>query len=195
MTLTARSSPSEQQTQQQQQQAETEAVEFAAALAKEIGEGSIEVETDGRKIIVRIKEKGSFDSGSAELKFDAIPVIAKIRDVLLHVMGSVQIQGHTDNIPYNGRAFESNWDLSSARALAVAHELFADRRIDQGRFAVLGMAETKPLVPNDTRDNRGRNRRVEIVIQKGKDKESRKKIQAQGEGDREGELLTPNEIF
>ncbi|WP_415899924.1 flagellar motor protein MotB [Neptuniibacter sp. QD48_11] len=182
---------------QQEQEAKEEAVEFAAALAQEIGEGSVEVETDGKKIIIRIKEKGSFDSGSAELKFESIPVLAKIRDVLLNVQGNVAIEGHSDNIPYAGRRFESNWDLSVARALAVAHELFGDPRIDQSRFKVLGLADTKPLVPNDTRANRVKNRRVEIIVQKGKDKESLEKIQARQDGDPDGELinLTPDNIF
>ncbi|WP_415893215.1 flagellar motor protein MotB [Neptuniibacter sp. PT8_73] len=182
---------------QQEQEAKEEAVEFAAALAQEIGEGSVEVETDGKKIIIRIKEKGSFDSGSAELKFESIPVLAKIRDVLLNVKGHVAIEGHSDNIPYAGRRFESNWDLSVARALAVAHELFGDPRIDQSRFKVLGLADTKPLVPNDTRANRVKNRRVEIIVQKGKDKESLEKIQARQDGDPDGEVinLRPDDIF
>lgn len=182
---------------QQEQKAKEEAVEFAAALAEEIGDGSVEVETDGKKIIIRVKEKGSFDSGSAELRFESIPVLAKIRDVLLNVQGNVAIEGHSDNIPYAGKDFESNWDLSAARALAVAHELFGDPRIDQSRFRVLGLADTKPLVPNDTRGNRVKNRRVEIIVTKGKDKESLEKIQARQEGDPDGELinLQPDDIF
>ena len=182
---------------QQEQQAKEEAVEFAAALAEEIGDGSVEVETDGKKIIIRIKEKGAFDSGSAELKFESIPVLAKIRDVLLDVKGTVAIEGHSDNIPYGGRRYESNWDLSVARALAVGHEFFGDPRIDQSRFKVLGYADTKPLVPNTSRENRIKNRRVEIIVQKGKDKESLEKIKATKEVDPDSLLLnlTPNEIF
>ncbi|MCP4597204.1 flagellar motor protein MotB [Neptuniibacter sp.] len=182
---------------QQEQQAKEEAVEFAAALAEEIGQGSVEVETDGKKIIIRIKEKGSFDSGSAELKFESIPVLAKIRDVLLGVQGNVAIEGHSDNIPYAGREFESNWDLSVARALAVAHELYGDPRIDQTRFRVIGYADTKPLVPNTTRENRIKNRRVEIIVTKGKDKESLDKIKATRDGDPDAQLidLRPTDIF
>ena len=187
----------EQEKQEQEQQAKEDAVEFAAALAQEIGEGSVEVETDGKKIIIRIKEKGSFDSGSAELKFESIPVLAKIRDVLLGVQGNVAIEGHSDNIPYAGREFESNWDLSVARALAVAHELYGDPRIDQSRFRVIGYADTKPLVPNTNRANRIKNRRVEIIVTKGKDKESPEKIQARQDGDPDGQLidLRPTDIF
>ncbi len=185
----------EQLQQQMEEQAKEEAVKFATALAQEIGDGSVEVETDKTKIIIRVKEKGSFASGSAALKFEYIPVMAKIRDVLLEVEGNVSIEGHTDNIPYSGRAFISNWDLSAARALAVANELFDDERIDQSKYQIIGHADTKPLVPNDNTDNRATNRRVEIIIQKGKDKELLEKIQARGEGDTEGRRLAPNEIF
>lgn len=182
---------------QQEQEAKEEAVEFAAALAEEIGDGSVEVETDGKKIIIRIKEKGSFDSGSAELKFESIPVLAKIRDVLLGVKGNVAIEGHSDNIPYAGRDYESNWDLSVARALAVGNELFGDPRMDQSRFRIIGYADTKALVPNTTRENRIKNRRVEIIVTKGKDKESLDKIQATSEDDPESQLidLRPTDIF
>ncbi|GGO78422.1 flagellar motor protein MotB [Marinobacterium nitratireducens] len=180
---------------QLEQQAEMEAVEFAASLSNEIGEGLVEIETDGARIIIRVKEKGSFDSGSSELKFDSIPVLAKIRDVLLGVDGQVSIQGHTDNVPYSGTRFESNWDLSAARALAVAHELFADPRMDQSRFDVSGFADTHALVPNNTPEHRARNRRVEIVIRKGRQQESLAPIQSRPEGDSEGQGLAPEEIF
>lgn len=178
-----------------EQQAEEEAVEFAAALAKEIGQGSIEVESEGSKIIIRLKEQGSFDSGRAELKFEAIPVLAKIRDMLLTVKGKVAIEGHTDNVPYKGRRFESNWDLSTERALAVAHELFGDPRIKQNRFRILGYADTKQLTPNETRSQRARNRRVEIVIQKGDDKELLKRLRASDPNDVLRENEPPKEVF
>lgn len=181
---------------QQKQEAERDAVEFVAALSQEISQGSVEVETDGRKIIIRVKEKGSFSSGSAELKFDYIPVIAKIRDILLVTRGNVAIEGHSDDIPYSGRRFVSNWDLSAARALAVAHELFSDPRMDQKRFKVMGLASVKPLVPNNTSANRARNRRVEIVIQKGDDKEAINRLPGR-DSSNSGEFipLAPDEVF
>ena len=173
--------------------AKQDAVSFAAALQAEIGQGSVEVETDGKKIIIRVKDKGSFSSGSAELKFAFIPVMAKIRDVLLTVRGKVAIEGHTDNIPVSGGAYESNWGLSTARALSVAHELFADPRIDQSRFNVIGYSDTKPLAPNDTSLNRSTNRRVEIIVQKGADPEALEKLKAT-DVERFGPL-NPQEVF
>lgn len=178
---------------QAEAEAKQDAVSFAAALQSEIGQGSVEVETDGKKIIIRVKEKGSFSSGSAELKFAYIPVMAKIRDVLLTVRGKVAIEGHTDNIPVSGGRYESNWGLSTARALSVAHELFADPRIDQSRFNVIGYADTKPLAPNDTSLNRSTNRRVEIIVQKGADPEALERLRA-GDAENFGPL-NPQEVF
>ncbi len=180
---------------QQEEDAREEAVAVAQALSAEIGEGSIEVETEGTRIIIRVKERGSFESGSAELKFEYIPVVAKIRDLLLDISGKVAIEGHTDNLPYGGRQFESNWDLSSARALAVAHELFSDRRINQSRFSITGYADTRALGPNTTPALRARNRRVEIVIQKGDVDEALDRLQSRPEGDTEGEALDPGNLF
>lgn len=180
---------------QQEEEAQMEAVRFAQALAKEIGDGAVEVETEGSKIIIRVKEKGSFDSGSAQLKFDYIPIIAKIRDVLLGVSGSVAVEGHSDNIPYSGTRFESNWDLSAARALAVAHELFADVRVDPDRFTVSGKADTRPLVINNSAANRSTNRRVEIVIQKGADQQTLEPIRATQPNEDLTPRLAPDEIF
>ncbi|MBA4503375.1 flagellar motor protein MotB [Marinobacterium marinum] len=180
---------------QQEEEARDEAIAVAQALSDEIGEGSIEVETDGSRIIIRVKERGSFESGSAELKFEYIPVVAKIRDLLLDISGKVAIEGHTDSVPYGGRRFESNWDLSTERALAVAHELFSDRRINQSRFSITGYADTRPLGPNTTAELRARNRRVEIVIQKGNVEEALEKLQSRPDGDTEGEALDPGSVF
>lgn len=185
----------EQEIAQQEAEARQDAVDIAQVLSTEIGEGAIEVETEGTNVIIRVKENGSFDSGSAELKSSSIPTLAKIRDLLLRVNGRVSIQGNTDDIPLNSRRFYSNWDLSAARALAVANELFADPRINQNRFQVVGYADTHPLVPNISAENRARNRRVEIVIHKGKDENNPAMLQATPEGDTEGQALPPSEVF
>lgn len=179
---------------QQEEQAKQEAVEFAQALSQEIGEGAVEIETDGTQIVIRVKEQGSFDSGSAELKFGYVPVVEKIRDLLISVSGEVAIEGHSDSIPYTGGRFDSNWDLSAARALAVANELFADPRIDASRFTVSGKADSVPLVPNDSVENRATNRRVEIVIQKTGDVEDINRLQVRPPDEIEPGLA-PSEIF
>lgn len=180
---------------EKKEQAKKDAVQFAAVLSQEIDEGSIEIETDGKKIIIRVQEKGSFVSGSARLKDDYIPVIAKIRDLLLTIKGTISIEGHTDNIPADGKIFTSNWDLSAARALAVANEIFADVRIKQKKFEIVGRANTRPLVPNNTAANRATNRRVEIIVERGKDNEKIDRIKVKEATDTSSQILNSEEIF
>lgn len=177
-------------------QAEEDALTLAMALQEEIGKGSVDVEALEGKVIIRVREQGSFSSGGADLASDFVPILAKIRDVLLEVEGTVAVEGHSDNIPISTSEFQSNWALSSARALSVAQELFADPRIDQSRYQVVGYADTHPLVPNNSAANRTQNRRVEIVIQKGKDKELFNRLPTSPEGlDIQGLELNPNDIF
>lgn len=146
------------------QETEGDAQMIASVMREEISKGTVEIETQEQTITIRIKDKGSFESGSAELNYDFIPVIDLIRDVLVGIQGTISVEGHTDNVPIDSRRFRSNWQLSSARAISVAEELFSTGILNQGRFAVTGYADTRPLVPNDTPANRATNRRVEIVI-------------------------------
>ncbi len=152
-----------------------DAFELYEALHQQVDNGEIEIETRGRKIIIRIREKGSFVSGSAVLAPSYADVMDEIRVVLAEKPGRIQVQGHTDNVPIATARFRSNWELSSARAVSVAHELMSGGVIDQRRFEVSGFADTHPLVDNGTADNRARNRRVEIVIQQGIDDDLDKK--------------------
>lgn len=149
---------------QKVKQTEQDAQQIASVMKDQISKGTVEVETQEQTITIRLKDKGTFESGSAELNYDFIPVIDMIRDLLVGVKGTIAVEGHTDNVPIDSKQFKSNWQLSSARAISVAEELFADGRLDQNRFSVTGYADTRPLVPNDTPEHRAKNRRVEIVI-------------------------------
>ena len=144
------------------------------ALGREIKEGNIDVETAGKKIIIRVREKASFDSGRADLKGAFRPILAKITRILKDSEGKIIIAGHTDNIPISSERFRSNWELSSARAVSVAQEMMLATKIPSNRFLIEGFADTKPMAPNDTPANRAKNRRVEIILQQGDDKEGKK---------------------
>lgn len=152
-----------------EQQTEKIAYELADALSEQISAGEMEIETEGRKIIIRIREKGSFKSGSATLQPSYRDVLAEVRAVIALKPGRVKVEGHTDNIPINTSRFRSNWELSTARAVSVAHELMQQGAINPKRFEVSGLADTKPLAPNNSADNRAQNRRVEILILQGLD--------------------------
>ena len=148
-----------------------DAKKLLEAMSEEVKKGIVEIETEGKKILVRIREKGSFPSGSATFKDDFLPVLAKLRDSLTTIHGKVLIAGHTDNIPIRTSRFRSNWELSSSRAVSVVHELLKTDELNPKRFLIEGHGEAHPLVPNDTRENRALNRRVELTIVQGNNPE------------------------
>lgn len=156
---------------------EQDAIELATALAEEIAEGVLEVETKGRQITIRIKEYGTFASGTAELSANFKPVLKIIRQQLEDTEGKIVVEGHSDNQPISTARFRSNWALSSARAVSVAHGLFGNDDLPQARFQVAGYADTRPLVSNENGAGRARNRRVEILINQGLGEEVVEKLE------------------
>ena len=141
-------------------------------LDKQIQDGAVELESLGQQVILRIRENGSFPSGSAFLQPKFRPIIREIGEMLMTIPGEIMISGHTDNQGVSSELFTSNWDLSSKRAVAIAHEVIKVRNFDQSRIVVAGHADAKPLVPNTNRLNRRKNRRVEIAINQGKAQET-----------------------
>lgn len=137
------------------------------ALKDEIKRGSVAVETEGKKVIIRILENASFDSGRAEVKPAFQPVIRKITGLIDNEIGEVNISGHTDNVPISNSEFRSNWALSTSRAVTVAHILFEQSRINEDRVTITGHADTRPVATNDTAEGRAKNRRVDISIIRG----------------------------
>jgi len=150
-------------------QTQIDAETLRATLKDEIDGGKIDIESDGRSITIRIRERGSFASGSSALQSGFIPIMGSLRESLKGIQGQISVEGHTDNIPIRSGAYKSNWDLSSSRALSVTHELIKDNALDANRFMVVGRSDTKPFKPNSTWENRAQNRRVEIVIRQGFD--------------------------
>ncbi len=145
---------------------------IADQLDKQIQDGAIELESLGQQIIIRIRENGSFPSGSAFLQPQFRPIIREIGELLMTIPGEIMISGHTDNQGISSELFTSNWDLSSKRAVAIAHEIIKVPEFDQSRIIVAGHADAKPLVPNTNALNRRKNRRVEIAINQGKAQET-----------------------
>jgi len=144
----------------------------AQQMQKEIIDGAIELESLGQQIIIRIRENGAFPSGSAYLQSQFRPIIQKVATLLNTIPGEITVSGHTDDINVTNELFSNNWDLSSQRAVAVASAMIDTPEFDQTRIQVVGHADTRPLVPNNSAANRRQNRRVEIAITQGKAKES-----------------------
>ncbi|PCJ12760.1 MAG: hypothetical protein COB04_17330 [Gammaproteobacteria bacterium] len=168
---------------------QVDAMSIAEALEEEIRNGQVEVETNGQEIIIRVRENGSFPSGSATLQGSFIPIMAKIRKVLALTPGKISVEGHSDNVPIHTDRFRSNWDLSSARAVSVAHELLLKDELSAERLSVSGYADTKPLLPNESRRNMAVNRRVEIIIsQTDLLQDERERVDLDAEADFQGDV-------
>ncbi len=152
----------------QAKEIQEQAMEMAASLKQEIEEDIIEIETNQESFLIRIKDKGAFPAGSAQLTDDFIDVLEVIKEEIEKIKGGIIVAGHTDDIPINTRDFRSNWDLSAERSVSVVQELLYESTINPDRVSIQAFAESRPLVPNDSSENRSKNRRVEIIISKSK---------------------------
>ena len=120
-------------------------------------------------------------------------MIQEMAGLIVSNDGQVTVAGHTDNVPISTDRFRSNWDLSTARAVSVAHELLENAPLDEARFVVIGHADTRPLAPNDTVENRARNRRVDISIVRGDSIEVEQDRPVEAVAASESEGAEPNE--
>lgn len=133
-------------------------------LLPEIQQGKIELSLQARGLIMSLRESAFFDPGRAELHPDSLKIMTKVAEALTRIPGQIRLEGHTDNAPIRTDLYPSNWQLSSARAISVLRLLSARYKIDSDRLAAAGFGEFRPLVANDTPENRAKNRRVDVVI-------------------------------
>lgn len=138
--------------------------QLATSLQGDIEAGRVELSELKGKLTVKMKDKILFASGSATIGKEGLAALAKVADALRGVTGKViRIEGHTDNVPTGGGAFPTNWELSTARALAVVR-YFQEKGVDPTRLAAAGYGEFQPIAGNDTPEGRSLNRRIEIVL-------------------------------
>lgn len=139
--------------------------EMSAAIKKLELENEVSVHAVDKEIIITLKEKVTFRPGEAETLKSSEPILDNIARVIQqHPLFQVDIEGHTDNVPIQTRRYPSNWELSVARATNVLKYFIKRHGLDPSRLSIKGNADQKPLVQNDTPENRARNRRVEIRL-------------------------------
>ena len=132
-------------------------------LEPQIRQGLVAVIEEADKTMVRIRGDGLFDSGKVEVKPAFYGLLQQIGAELNKVQGKVLVTGHTDNVPIRTLQFPSNWHLSKARADSVV-KILAANSPNPGRFIGEGHADTEPVAPNDSPQNRALNRRVDIIL-------------------------------
>jgi len=137
--------------------------QFKEVLTPFIDDKLVSVKRNDYWIELEMNSEMLFLSGEAELSKKAIPVLKKISEVISALPNAVNVEGHTDNVPIDNIKFRSNWDLSSARATSVVHELIKDG-INPVRLSAIGYGEFHPVGDNKVEDGRFKNRRVVLVL-------------------------------
>jgi chemotaxis protein MotB len=139
--------------------------QLASALQGEIEAGRVELMQLRGRTTVKMTDKILFASGSATIGADGRLALRKVADALRSLQGkAIRVEGHTDDVPTNASGpFPTNWELSSARALAVVRFL-QETGIDPTRLSGVGFGEFQPIRPNDTPEGRSLNRRIEITL-------------------------------
>jgi len=157
---------SQRETQQQRdQQIEDQLEKVRANLKSQIDQGLANVERIGDQILIQLSAQDSFRSGYAELRPDFLPTLSAVGQSISDLNSKVTVSGHTDSIPIAfSERFLSNWDLSAARAAAVADFFLDSNAVPDSQIDVVGFADTKPVASNATPAGRSQNRRIEILI-------------------------------
>ncbi|MGA2754635.1 MAG: OmpA family protein [Terracidiphilus sp.] len=138
--------------------------DLATTLSWQIAAHTVSLEMGPDGLVISLREAGFFESGSAVPKPEALPTLRQIADKLGPTPYDLRIEGHTDNVPIHNAQFDSNWELSTARATHIAR-LFLDlKAIPADRLSAAGYAEFHPVASNDTAEGRAENRRVDLVV-------------------------------
>ncbi|PLX64938.1 MAG: type VI secretion system protein TssL [Vibrio alginolyticus] len=132
-------------------------------LATEIGKGLINVEPLQDRVRISLKSQDLFESGSADVVAYIQPVISKLARTLESTQGKIIVTGHTDDRPIFTSKYPSNWHLSLARATAISEQLISNSALE-GRVIPEGLGDARPLVENNSDENRAINRRIEIDL-------------------------------
>ncbi|HUP02781.1 MAG TPA: flagellar motor protein MotB [Bryobacteraceae bacterium] len=133
-------------------------------LDAELKSGKVQVKLEARGLVISLRESGFFASGDDAIAPDGLPSIAKIAAVIQGVPNPMRLEGYTDSVPIHNSRFQNNWELSSARSIAMLELLQQKFQIPPERMSVAGYAENAPADTNDTPEGRAHNRRVELVL-------------------------------
>ena len=133
-------------------------------LSKELQDGRLEIRMERRGLVISLRESSFFPSGDKIVLPAARHTLGLIVESLRPLPNSIRLEGHTDGVPIHNAKFQSNWELSAARSIALMQLFTEDLALPRGRLSIAGFADTAPVATNETPEGRARNRRVDIVI-------------------------------
>ncbi|MGC2474161.1 MAG: response regulator [Candidatus Sulfotelmatobacter sp.] len=138
--------------------------ELQQALQHEIKMHTVALHREVEGLVISLREFGFFDSGSANLRPEALPALDRIASILAVRTCRLRIEGHTDNVPIHTSQMASNWELSTARSTELVRLLIVRYGFSPERLSAAGYAEYHPIASNDSPQGRAQNRRVDVVI-------------------------------
>ncbi|MCP4683882.1 MAG: OmpA family protein [bacterium] len=124
----------------------------------------LQTEVTERGLVIHILESTLFDVGAADLQMRAMEVLDLVAEQVKDRPNHIRVEGHTDDRPIQTNVFPSNWELSSARATSVVRYISDNHGISPDRISALGYGEFRPVQPNNSVENRAKNRRVDVVV-------------------------------
>ncbi len=133
-------------------------------LELEQKKGLLTITTEPRGVVISLDDKTCFNPGQAEVQTAAIPMFSKVASVLARYKNRILLEGHTDSVPIHNDRFRSNWELSTARSIAVLELMQKQADLPPEQFLIGGSAGNAPLSNNETEEGRAQNRRVDIVV-------------------------------
>jgi chemotaxis protein MotB len=138
--------------------------ELQQTLSNQVAQHTVSIQMGRDGLVISLREAGFFNSGSATPRPETLPTLRQIAASLGHTPYDLRIEGHTDNIPIHTVEFDSNWELSSARATRIARLFLDMRALPADRLSAAGYAEFHPVASNDAPEGRAQNRRVDLVV-------------------------------
>jgi chemotaxis protein MotB len=138
--------------------------ELTQTLSNQVAGHTVSIQMGHDGLIISLREAGFFASGSATPKPETLPILRQIAASLASTPYDLRIEGHTDNLPIHTEEFDSNWELSTARAMRIGRMFLDQHLIPPDRISAAGYAEFHPVASNDTPEGRAENRRVDLVV-------------------------------
>ncbi|MBU6429793.1 MAG: flagellar motor protein MotB, partial [Cyanobacteria bacterium REEB65] len=138
--------------------------EMKAALAPFVGRSQVKIDLTNRGLVISLFDTTFFGANSAEITPPLADALTRIAAEVATMSNAIRIEGHTDNSPTGTGPFSSNWDLAARRAVKVVEFLATRGHIKPQRLSAVSYAQYRPIVPNDTPQDKALNRRVDVVI-------------------------------
>lgn len=138
--------------------------EFEGLLSNQISHHIVALRIGREGLVISLREAGFYDSGSAVPHPGSMATLGQIADALRVTPYDIRIEGHTDNVPIHTEQFDSNWELSTARATRMARLFIVGHQFAPVRLSASGYAEYHPATTNETAEGRAQNRRVDIIV-------------------------------